>query len=77
MIETKLDSIHDAISDDALLERAINDYVAALLRRSIVGLTVSESVVTIDRLRQQLDEEIERAPHDRPRQIIRIRIRRT
>lgn len=69
MIEpiTKLDAFKDAVTDDALFACALADTVAALTR-PLIGLSLAESVVRLEKLRQHL-EDIERAHHDRPRAI--------
>ena len=69
---TELDVIRAATSEDKLLERATMDAIAAMMQHTI-GLTVPAAIIRLDQLR----EEFEKArPHDRPRAILRIRLRR-
>jgi hypothetical protein len=69
--EKQVDRLKAAITDDALFACALADVVAALTR-PLIGLSLAESVVRLERLRQQL----ERIEHERPRAILRIRLRR-
>lgn len=52
----ELDTIKAAISEDRLLQRALSDYVEVLLRRTIIGLSIPDATVALDRLRRQLEE---------------------
>ena len=75
MVETELDAIRDAVSDDKLFKRAARDCIAAMLRRVRAvraGRSAGDAIVMLDKLRAQFEGTVD----DRPRQIIRIRLRR-
>jgi hypothetical protein len=68
-----IDRLRAECSESALFRIAVNDAIAAMLRRTVVGLSVGDAITALDHLRRELEEVY---PHDRPRQILRIRTRR-
>jgi hypothetical protein len=67
---TELGDIKAAITEDKLFRRAVDDAIMAIMR-PLIGLTLAQAIVELDRLRERL--ELERVQHhDRPRPTIRI-----
>ena len=67
---TELDRLRAECSDDALLARATNDAIAAMLA-PLVGLSIPQAITALDQLREQLERA---RPHDQQQPISTIRI---
>lgn len=57
MIEpiTKLATIHDAVSEDQLFQRALLDFVEAATRFALVGRSMADAIKQLDHLREQFE----------------------
>jgi hypothetical protein len=51
------DIFEEAISSDKLLERACLDAVQALIKFAVVGHSVDDAIVRLEKLRQRIEEE--------------------
>ena len=56
-VTDELDTIKAALTEDRLFERALSDCIAVLLRRTIIGLSVSDATNALDLLRQHLERK--------------------
>lgn len=53
---TEIDDIKAECTEDKLFRRAVNDAIEAMMRRTVVGLSISEATVALELLRQHLEK---------------------
>lgn len=56
MTTTEIDGIRAVITDERLLERAMLDCVAAMMRVAVLGRSVHDATIALDYWRAQFEE---------------------